>query len=100
MILIFSEDGGLSIADPLSEVQRHCEGIDVLSGVFTFGPAQTAAAAAAGSIPRCRGWNADVRPAKSDRRRLSRRELCGHRGVPNPRHMKTPDARVSIKALR
>jgi hypothetical protein len=33
MILIFSEDGGLAIADDLTEVQRHCEGLDVASSV-------------------------------------------------------------------
>jgi hypothetical protein len=36
MILIFSEDGGLIIADDLADVQRHCEGVDVASSVFAF----------------------------------------------------------------
>jgi hypothetical protein len=36
VILIFSDDGGLTIADDLAGVRRQCEGIDVLSDVFRF----------------------------------------------------------------
>ena len=36
MVLIFSEDAGLIVAEDLRDVQRHCEGIDVESGVFKF----------------------------------------------------------------
>ena len=36
MILVFQEDGLLSIANDVAEVYRSCEGIDVQSGVYKF----------------------------------------------------------------